>query len=163
MKRTLLLAIFCSIFISSCTPKTPNNEITAVVSTDSIRGLVGLWLIDNYLGADSIQTGYITNTSGNYSLSKPAKTGYQWGNWAKFAKDGTFDSYYTAPCGVDCFPKTFGHYQIVDSLHIRLNVDSISIHGMMCEKSIDKRVNINLGEFTVNRTDSTLILIAKDK
>lgn len=163
MKRTLLLAVFCSIFISSCTPQTSNknNEVTTVTNTDSIRGLVGLWLVDNLLGADSIEAGHIANTSGNYCLSKPAKTGYQWGNWVNFSKEGSFESYYTAPCGVDCFPTTFGRYQIVDSLHIRLCIDSVSIHGMVCKKSIDEKVNINLGEFTVNRTDSTLTFIAK--
>ncbi len=39
---------------------------------------------------------------------------YNYGMFMAFGTDGTFDNYYTAPCGNDCFPRVMGTYTVSD-------------------------------------------------
>ena len=164
MRRFLLFA--ASIYLlANCTSNglhsnTENNNVadttTQTTPTDSIRGLNKLWSINQYVGYRLLQAGDSSDIPDKYILSQPDSTGYDWGDKILFNPDGTFQSYYTAPCGVDCFPSSFGRYVCIDSAHIQLYVDSISIHGMTCN-AVDKRVNADLGVFDVVYSNDSLI------
>ncbi len=102
-------------------------SIQAIQSQESI---LGLWKID-----------YLVNLLYNqledheeynlFSVNQPDENGhmFDWGNWIKFNEDETFNSYYTAPCGNDCFPSVYGRFKLLDGDRVLLHVDSIIVGG----------------------------------
>lgn len=63
-----------------------------------------------------------------------------WGSFISFT-DSTFNAYYSAPCGLDCFVTTLGTYTIMRNHKIQVNVEH-RYHTRICEETGD------LGPFT---------------
>lgn len=114
------------------------------------QDLIGEWKID-HLMLDSIRN--------EYTLT-PVKTGngmrYDYGNHFRLSEDGTFRSWYTAPCGNDCFTTSSGKY-ILDRNHIQFSIDTITKHGE-CRMEEIHSYPINLGSFFIHRDDEKIRL-----
>jgi len=82
---------------------------------------------------------------------------FLYGNQVRFEPDQTFKSYYTAPCGNDCFPAVYGRYDVVDARHIRLHLLRMEQHGMCGNYS--KTVDVALGTYRVEETEDGLRLL----
>lgn len=82
---------------------------------------------------------------------------FLYGNQVRFEPDLTFRSYYTAPCGNDCFPAVYGRYDVVDAHHIRLHLLRMEQHGMCGNYS--KTVDVALGTYRVEQTGDGLRLL----
>lgn len=72
---------------------------------------------------------------------------YHYGNNIIIKPDGTFVSYYTAPCGNDCFTTTTGKYEIIDKTHIRFFLEKITQDGE-CNGATEP--NLDLGVYTIH-------------
>ncbi|SHF54526.1 hypothetical protein [Dysgonomonas macrotermitis] len=116
--------------------------------------IAGEWKIDYLIGINQIDEFNIETIH----YEDDQKYRFHYGNNAKFAEDGTFMCYYSAPCGNDCFRQTYGRYNVTDENHIRIYADSISINGM-CQ-NVDERVNIDLGIFMIDTIPGGFRLIS---
>lgn len=122
----------------------------------SQENIIGTWKIDYLVGL------YYNQPEDHqeynlFPINKKENRGYDSGNWIQFNKDETFNSYYTAPCGNDCFPSVFGRFKLLDSDRVLLHIDSIHISGF-CE-SKQSYPNKDLGIFKIFAEKSGLRLI----
>lgn len=108
-----------------------------------------LWKINNILGFQNQLKGLDEYKIFPISEDK----GFAYGNLLKINDDNTFQSYYTAPCGNDVFPETFGTYEFINENHIRFRLDSAALLNTYSQKeSFNKKVNVDLGIFIVDKT-----------
>lgn len=172
MKKLFILLTMLTIAFSCSSKSEKGNTSTddaamvaasfdAIQSQDTIEGLADDWGINNLIGIEYLYDSVpakveLYNLVNIRFIQKKTQRKYFYGNLATFNSDGTFTCFYTAPCGNDCFPASFGRYKAIDDSHIVLQLDSISQSGF-CEK-ISKKVDINLGIYHVVSTDSTFIL-----
>ncbi|MDR0874372.1 MAG: TonB family protein [Prevotellaceae bacterium] len=144
MKKSILLLL--GVIISCCLFS--NNPKIENATTNVSAKLAGDWKIDKL----------INNARTEYTIHKPDTTyGWDYGNHITFNADGTFQSYYTAPCGNDCFPTTSGNYNQEGKNYIRFTLKRITVDGD-CPNS-DTQMNKNLGLFYVHRDSTNIILI----
>ncbi len=70
-----------------------------------------IWQINNVFG-------YNGESLEEYQLSKVEKQderlNFVYGNLISFIRN-SFSSYYTAPCGNDCFPSSYGSYKLINN------------------------------------------------
>lgn len=93
-----------------------------------------------------------------YNLFETEADRFHYGNNIVFKEDGTFESYYTAPCGNDCFTNTSGTYKIINATHLTLFLKKISKSGM-CEG--DAEPNKSLGVYSIHYDDNGTIRLVK--
>ena len=93
----------------------------------------------------------------SYTLSVFEKTKtYSYGNFITFT-DSTFHSYYTAPCGNDCFTDVKGTYTFLTDSTVQFFVNSITKTGhCMMSKDYTKG---SFGVYTIQKTNNTITLI----
>lgn len=160
--KTLFILLAISLLSFSCTSKSDNGKannaepltISSLQSKDSIEGLIGYWAIDQLIGIEFIADS-VPERASFFRIEKVKKGAYPYGDHVSFDADGTFICSYSAPCGNDCFPTTYGRYKAVDSKRILFQLDRVGQRGY-CE-SVNKTVDINLGVFDMVRTDSTFM------
>lgn len=71
----------------------------------SAQDLIGTqWEINNILG-DNV------NKEDFYILTKPEDPKWSYGDHLQLSTDGNFKSWYSAPCGNDCFTTSYGTYK----------------------------------------------------
>lgn len=75
---------------------------------------------------------------------------WHWGNFIKF-EENTFSSWYSAPCGNDCFTSVYGEYSFVDAHVIEIKVIKIERYGFCSEKS--EEINKNYGQYKLEKTE----------
>lgn len=124
----IYLAILGLVFCGNC------------FADDAAISLNGHYKISHIINAAPVQT---------YTLMHiPAERGYIYGNHIMFDPvNSTFKSFYTAPCGNDCFPSSTGTYKMEGEQQIRLYLTSVAQHGA-CE-NYDKDVQQDLGLFLI--------------
>ena len=69
------------------------------------------WKINNILGAD-------INKEDFYILTKPEDPKWSYGDHLQLSTDGNFKSWYSAPCGNDCFTTSYGTYKKISEEYI---------------------------------------------
>lgn len=107
--------------------------------------LSGRYRINHIIGEISPQTYHIT--------AVPTERDFVYGNNITFDPvSSTFESYYTAKCGNDCFPMSRGTYKMEGEQHVRLFLTHVSQHGM-CE-NYDRAVQNDLGVFLIKVNDA---------
>lgn len=164
---TMLAIAFCCTSKSEKKNASTDDTATVAVSFDAIqsqgtiKGLADDWGINNLIGIEYLYDSVpakveLYNLVNLKFIQKRTQRKYFYGNLTTFNSDGTFTCFYTAPCGNDCFPASFGRYKAIDDSHIVLQLDSISQRGYCGD--INKRVDINLGIYRVVSTDSTFII-----
>jgi hypothetical protein len=88
-----------------------------IVFNSHSQSLQGEWKIDDLI-TYSIEQEY---------LLTPLDTGerYDYGNHIRLNDDNTFRTWYTAPCGMDCFTSSRGEYTMTDENHIQFRIDTV--------------------------------------
>ncbi|MBF0574925.1 hypothetical protein [Dysgonomonas sp. GY617] len=130
-----------------------------IQSLQSQEHIIGQWKIDFLISLwyNQIEDHQEYNL---YNVAQSDERTFDWGNWASFNPDGTFISYYTAPCGNDCFPNVYGQFKLLDDDRVLLHVDSILIGGFC--KNEQFYPNKDLGVFKIFPTDSGFKLIKSE-
>ena len=72
-----------------------------------------------------------------------------WGNFISFT-DSTFQTRYSASCGVDCFTKVQGNYKFVSSNEIEVFVKTIDRSGFCRTESVAP--NKSFGVYKISKT-----------
>lgn len=83
------------------------------------------------------------------------KSGYSWGNFISFTEK-SFHTYYSAPCGNDCFTSVDGTYKFVGENRIQVFVETINRSGFCQLKSEEPQKSF--GIYEIKRTKSGLTL-----
>lgn len=125
----------------------------------SQESIIGLWKIDFLI---SLPYGHSEDQQeyNLFRLQQSDKRVYDWGDWVSFAPDETFHSYYTAPCGNDCFPNVYGRFKLLDDDRVLLHVDSVLIGGFC--KNEQFYPNRDIGIFKIFPTDSGFKLVRSE-
>lgn len=99
----------------------------------------------------------------SYTLTKnnDDDTNFQYGYSISFG-DGTFSTSYSAPCGNDCFPSTYGTYKFINDFTIEIYVDSISRSGYCQLESEEPKRSYGLYKLTI-KPESIIIDKIKSK
>lgn len=87
----------------------------------------------------------------------PQQGKFVYGGFLKLSENGAFQSYYTAPCGNDCFPNYEGLFEVVDDHHIRFHLTHASQDGD-CE-SFNRDEDLDLGTFLLQPSEDGFYLI----
>lgn len=109
---------------------------------------LGTWKIDKL----------ITNAvEKEYTFDQQDTTVYRYGNKITLNADQTFESYYTAPCRLDCFTRTRGNYKLVDENYICFLLKNITRFGT-CQGDEQPAEDLGLYYFHVSDNGSILLL-----
>ena len=85
----------------------------------SAQDLIGAkWRINNILGAD-------INKEDFYILTPE----WSYGNHLQLSTDGNFESWYSAPCGNDCFTSSYGTYKKISEEYISFHIQKVERWG----------------------------------
>lgn len=149
--RTLFLLFLFGLNIS-CSQQ--NNNITAnykgfdvVKHNASISDLQGNWNSNELIEKDGTKAYFLYPINSN---------GYNYGNHISIKADQTFECFYTAFCGNDCFTKTKGKYKIIDKNYICFYLEEITKTGDCSENS---ESNIDLGLYFYYKKDKIFYLV----
>lgn len=93
----------------------------------------------------------------SYSLNNLNENNKEYGYFIGFKKDKTFISYYSAPCGNDCFRLSKGTYKLIGKNKIRLIIKEIEQNGD-CD-NLHKKGSWDLGIYTIKNTEKGIDLI----
>ncbi len=110
-----------------------------------------LWHINQVFGNSE-------NTLDEYTLTKienPQGKNFVYGNSISYQK-GKFYSYYSAPCGNDCFPSSEGTYKIMSDNLIEITLLAFNQSGEC--PSIHKKYNITALFEIVKKSNKEIIL-----
>lgn len=151
MKHKFYLLLFTlPLLISfglSNSPILTQGSTSLLNTTTSSFDLVNKWQTDApaffHLGID------------NYKLSL---VNHHFGHFVEFKKDKTFETYYSAACGNDCFTKTNGTYTIKDDT-IEIFVISAQQTGF-CSNPISFN-NKKIGTFKIIKKDKDNLLLKR--
>ncbi|MDO4763557.1 MAG: lipocalin family protein [Flavobacteriaceae bacterium] len=114
------------------------------------QSIIGEWKVQKVLW----------NTPENsYALTPILEKAYRYGNFIEFKEDKTFVSYYSAPCGNDCFPSSKGTFEFIGKDKIELTIKEIAKNGMCSEPIFQEKGNWNLGIYTIKKTEKGIDLI----
>lgn len=114
----------------------------------------------NIIGKWQIPIVLWNKAENQYKLSKTNNNEYlynTYGNFIEFKQDGTFESYYSAPCGTDCFPESKGQYQLISKNKIILVVTHIS-QNEFCKENFEKNGKWSLGTYKIIKSKQDLFL-----
>ncbi len=113
-----------------------------IVPNLNAQNFKGEWKINNLI-IDSLAQDYVLDT-----LSSELYSNY--GNHILFHADGRFNTWYTAPCGNDCFISSTGTYTLIDSIHIQFIIDKVSFIKAECYGRISPYVfPLDIGLFSI--------------
>ncbi len=83
------------------------------------------------------------------------KSGYSWGNFISFTEK-SFHTYYSAPCGNDCFTSVDGTYKFVGENRIQVFVETINRSGFCQLKSEEPQKSFGIYEIKLTKSGLTL-------
>ncbi|WP_202704448.1 hypothetical protein, partial [Flavobacterium sp. UGB4466] len=148
MKKSIY--IFCLILgtIVNCNSQNLFSENKNSKNSNQKVTLSGRWHIDNLIEQDD---------DSEYYLSKSNKNST--GNHLILNANNTFMSGYSAPCGNDCFTRTYGKYTQNDNNHIRFFLERIEKSG---ECTGDSNPNQDKGLFFIYSDSTGTKLIKSD-
>lgn len=84
----------------------------------------------------------------------------RWGYTLTFSKDGTFQTQYSAPCGVDCFTSVSGHYMLLPDQRVEIYVKDIHRSGYCTKKS--EQPGKSFGIYDYSFKDGELKLVVSE-
>lgn len=120
--------------------------------TNSLKSqnLQGEWKINNLL-IDTLVQDYILDTLSTEN--------YTYGNHFKLNSDGTFNSWYTARCGNDCFTSSNGTYSQLDSTHFYFIIENVSFRKACYSRVSPYIFPLDIGSFYVLKKENKIHLI----
>jgi hypothetical protein len=129
--------------------------IFIIVDCSFSQSIVREWKIDRLI---------LNETQNEYKLTSvnenpEGRFSYDYGNHLRFKEDGTFQSWYTAPCGNDCFTTSSGIYNWVDDTHIELTLDTITYSWFCSTKESQLDFPFRVGTFYIHSDSAGCRLI----
>lgn len=82
----------------------------------------------------------------------------RFGNFIVFNADQTFESYYTAPCGNDCFTSTAGVYTVTKDNQMTLTLYRLEQNGMCMQF---REETVELGVYDIIKEKELLRLVKR--
>lgn len=110
------------------------------------QALVGTWKTDAVVAYDVREYYVLTPANKTEEATKMER----YGSFVVFSEDYTFQSYYTAPCGNDCFTTTDGTYEYLDKNTVKLTLHRVHQSGM-CQDTQNKKVVLGVFEIVQNK------------
>ena len=102
---------------------------------------------------------FSTDTIDVYTLTVQDEMQWSWGNSITFT-DSTFQTDYSAPCGMDCFTNVYGTYKYVGNDQIEIYVKTISRNGLCMNNDTGiEEVNRVYGVYRLEQTDNGMKII----
>ncbi len=125
--------------------------IVFTASQLNAQGIEGNWKI-NHLITDSLTLEYTLTP-----LSEDPWKNY--GNIISVTDSNYFHSYYTAPCGNDCFVSSIGKFHLVGSDHIQFVIESVT-YTKECDGQTAKDVfPLDIGLYYIDRRNGQINLV----
>lgn len=111
--------------------------------------MLGEWKINNLV---------IDTLFDNYELTPLNNEQYSnYGNHILIDTNGTFQCWYTAPCGNDCFVYSNGRFVVSeDSINIEFILDDVRYMKECSGRISPYNFPLNLGSFAIKRENSNL-------
>lgn len=141
------------------------TEIKQIINGTTMEELIenttleGSWKINQLIGDEIgglIENPFLNDYKNEFQLTK-ADDEYAYGDNVQFNPDNTFISYYSAPCGNDCFTKTYGTYRFTDERRVQFLLERIVVTGD-CPNS-DTALQKDLGLFFIHQDSACIKLI----
>ncbi len=127
--------------------------IALVVSGSShAQDWVGTWKTNELITYKTVDEYVLTPANQAANATKMER----FGDFIVFNADQTFESYYTAPCGNDCFTTTAGIYTITKNNQIALTLHRLNQEGM-CMQSREETAD--LGTYDVIKEENQMRLV----
>jgi len=125
--------------------------LTLTVNAQSIQGE---WKI-NHLIIDSLVQDYTLDTLTTKRFSN-------YGNHISINKNGRFRTWYTAPCGNDCFISSYGRYIQVDSTKIQFIIENVDFIKAECNgRTSPYKFPLNSGLFYIYKVNNQIHFVKK--
>lgn len=83
------------------------------------------------------------------------------GLFVKFSVNKEMESWYSAPCGNDCFPATYGSYEIIDENHIAIFISRFVQRGDCIQ--FNQKINKRLGIYYIHKVSKNEIHLIKSE
>ncbi|WP_158961655.1 hypothetical protein [Myroides fluvii] len=116
------------------------------------QALAGTWKT-NAVFTYNIQEYYVLTPA---NTTEEASKMERYGSFVVFSEDDTFQSYYTAPCGNDCFTTTDGTYEYLDKNTVKLTLHRLHQSGM-CQDAQNKKVVLGVFDIVQNKEGTRLV------
>ena len=105
------------------------------------------WKINNILGAD-------INKEDFYILTPE----WSYGNHLQLSTDGNFESWYSAPCGNDCFTRSYGTYKKISEEYISFHIQKVERWGW-CRDEWEVEKNETNTYYVYKKSESEIYLL----
>ena len=118
----------------------------------SAQDLIGAkWEINNILG-DNV------NEEDFYILTKPENPDWSYGDHLQLSTDGNFKSWYSAPCGNDCFTTSYGTYKKISEEYISFHIQKVE-HWGDCRDEGEVKKNKTNTYYVYKKSESEIYLL----
>lgn len=138
MQKTVLFSLFFMASIFQVLSQT-NSESNTI----SLEGVDWKLFFNNTSDKDLL-AGFIIERKQNEESDR-------WGNFISF-KDNSFHTWYSAPCGVDCFTKIKGSLKWLNSTTMELTVSEIT-RSKLCQEESELNIE-KTAQFGVRQSAS---------
>lgn len=125
--------------------------ILCFTTLSSAQTIQGRWEIDKLILDASNQEFYLTPLS-----DEPTK---KYGNRFDLKEDGSFQSRYTAWCGMDCFTSSFGSATFSDARHVQFRIDTIHYERHCDGHFKANKFPIDAGIYCIHKKNDQIRLI----
>ena len=161
--KNLTFIVLCKLFVFiSCGLKTDkhiNDPNNGILQETDVK-------VNNYLNGSEWRTKQLLcleETVELYEFTMIDTTlKYNYGNFVKFTDSTNFVSFYTAPCGNDCFTSVYGKYHFTAKTEMCFNVDSVTYNGECYQPTKYRERNEIVFIITKNTTSNSIKLTLKD-
>lgn len=101
-----------------------------------------------------------TSATQEYTLTASGPEEHRnFGNHVKFNDDSTFNCWYSAMCGMDCFISSWGDYSLTDEDHVQFRIDTVS-YVRFCEgRHKETEFPIETGLYYIQRSENEINFI----
>ena len=117
----------------------------------SAQSIQGKWKISSLI---------IDSVTQEYTL-RPLGDNYRdnYGNTIVLTDSNRFYTYYTAPCGNDCFVSSTGKYILTDQEHIQFIIEKVSFDGECNSQTSEYSFPLDIGLYYIHRNNDQVYLI----
>lgn len=118
------------------------------------QSILGTWEISSLITQPDTKEYYLDPIDTNLRLN--------YGNRISIVDSNRFYTYYTAPCGLDCFTHSSGKYVLTDQNHVQFIVEKVSYSGTCSGKTSEHPFPLDIGLYYIHRTTDKIRLIKSD-
>ena len=93
-----------------------------------------------------------------YILTKPENPKWSYGDHLQLSTDGNFKSWYSAPCGNDCFTTFYGTYKKISEEYISFHIQKVEYWGYCGDQGEVKKNKTNT-YYVYKKSESEIYLL----